>query len=97
MAEAPTWSGLSDSEFLSERLRVTMTEGLWLSRPASSGLAGLETQLEAAPNSSLSGEEGSCLRTGTDTGMMRGRRLSSRARLAPGPSASVGLQGLWGS
>lgn len=97
IAGAPTWSGLSDSEFLRERLRVTMTEGLWLSRPGSSGCPGLETQLEAGPASSLSGEEGSCLRTGTDTGMMSGRRLSSRARLAPRPSGWVGLQGLWGS
>lgn len=74
-----------------------MTEGLWLSGPGSSGFEGLESQLEAGPKSSLSGEEGSCLRTGTDTGMMRGRKLSSRARLAPRPSKSVGLQGLWGS
>lgn len=71
-----------------------MTDGLWLSQPGSEGL---ESQLEAGPNSSLSGEEGSCLRTGTDTGMMRGRRPSSRACLAPSPSKSVGLQGLWGS
>lgn len=76
---------------------MTMTEGLWLSRPGSSGLGGLETQLEAGTSSSLSGEEGSCLRTGTDTGMMRGRRLSSRARLAPRPSDPLGLQGRWGS
>lgn len=76
---------------------MTMTEGLWLSGPGSSGFGGLGTQLEAGPKSSLSGEEASCLRTGTDTGMMRGRRLSSRARLAPGPSGSAGLQGLRGS
>lgn len=77
---------------------MTMTEALWLSRPASSGWEGLEeSQLEAGPRSSLSGEDGSCLRTGTDTGMMRGSRLSSRARLAPRASAWVGLQGRWGS
>lgn len=77
---------------------MTMTEGLWVSRPGSWGSEVLGAQLEAGPRSSLSGEEdGSCLRTGTDTGMMRGRRLSSRARLAPGPSGSVGVQGLVGS
>lgn len=74
-----------------------MTEGLWSSRPGSWWLEGLGAQLEAGSKSSLSGEEGSCLRTGTDTGMMRGRRPSSRARLALRPSESVGLQGLWGS
>lgn len=94
---APTCSELSDKEFLSERLRVTMTEGLWSSRPSSSGFKGLWAQLEARFPSSLSGEEGSCLRTGTDTGMTSGRRLSSRGRLAFKPSGSVGLHGLWGS
>lgn len=74
-----------------------MTEGLWSSRPGSWWFEGLGAQLEAGPKSSLSGEDGSCLRTGTDTGMMRGRRPSSRARLPLTPSESVGLQGLWGS
>lgn len=92
-----TCSELSDREFLSERLRVTMTEGLWSARPRSWGFEGLGGQLEARAASSLSGEEGSCLRTGTDTGMTSGTRLSSRGRLAFRPSDSVGLHGLWGS
>ncbi|KAF3845183.1 hypothetical protein F7725_008346, partial [Dissostichus mawsoni] len=58
-----------------------MTEGLWSERPKSWGFKGLGGQVEASAESSLSGEEGSCLRTGTDTGMTRGRRLSSRGRL----------------
>lgn len=92
-----TWSEFSDKEFLSERLRVTMTEGLWSSRPTSWGFEGLGGQLEARDASSLSGEEGSCRRTGTDTGMTSGRRLSSRGRLPFRPSESVGLHGRWGS
>ena len=93
----PTCSELSDKEFLSERLRVTMTEGLWSARPISWGFEGLGGQLEARVASSLSGEDGSCRRTGTDTGMTSGRRLSSRGRLGFRPSESVGLHGLWGS
>lgn len=93
----PFCSELSVKEFLRERRRVTMTEGLWSARPRSWGFEGLGGQLEARAASSLSGEEGSCLRTGTDTGMTRGRRLSSRGRLAFRPSDSVGLHGLWGS
>lgn len=93
----PFCSELSDKEFLSERLLVTMTEGLWSAWPRSWGFEALGGQLEARAASSLSGEEGSCLRTGTDTGMTSGRRLSSRWRLAFRPSDSVGLHGLWGS
>lgn len=77
----PFCSELSDNEFLRERLRVTMTEGLWSERLKSWGFKGLWGQVEASAESSLSGEEGSSLRTGTDTGMTRGRRLSSRGRL----------------
>lgn len=89
-------SELSD-EFLSERLRVTMTEGLWSARLRSWGFECLGGQLEARAVSSLLGDEGSCLRTGTDTGMTSGRRLSSRGRFAFIPSDSVGLHGLCGS
>ena len=92
---APTCSALSDKEFLSERLRVTMTEGWWSARPRSWGLEGLGGQPEARAASSLSGDEGSCLRTGTDTGMTSGRRLSSRCRLAFRPSEAAGLHGRW--
>lgn len=90
-------SELSDKEFLSERLRVTMTDGLWSARPTSWGLEGLGGQLDARTASSLSGDDGSCLRTGTDTGMTSGRRVSSRGRLAFIPSDSVGLHGRCGS
>lgn len=93
MNNAATCSELSDKGFLSERLRVTMTEGLWSARFR--GFEGLWGQSEARAASSLSGEEGSCRRTGTDTGMTSGKRLSSRGRLALRPP--VGLHGLWGS
>lgn len=76
---------------------MTMTEGLWLSRPGSWGFESLGAQIESTDASSLSGEEGSGLRTGTDTGMTSGRRLSSRGCLAFTPSESAGLHGLWGS
>lgn len=74
-----------------------MTEGLWSSRPSSWGLERREGQPEAGAASSLSGEEGSCRRTGTDTGMTSGTRLSSRGRLLFRLSALEGLHGLWGS
>lgn len=85
-----TCSELSESEFLSERLRVTMTEGLWSARPRSRWV-----QVAPSAGSSRFGEDSS-LRTGTDTGITRGTRLSSRGLLVFKPS-SVGLQGLCGS
>lgn len=96
-----TWLELSDTELRSERRRVTMTEGLWSGR--SLGRSGQLAEREAC---SLSGESASVCRTGTDTGMTSGTRLSSLARLAPPTSISLiprpepdaeGLQGLCGS
>lgn len=109
-ALAPTCPELSDREFLRDRLRVTMTEGLpsilvtsWrvkdlCGRPVSG--------VECSPSGEDEDEGGSGLRTGTDTGMTRGIMLSSRGRLALWPPESLsmvprpgtglwGLQGLW--
>lgn len=101
---------LSVREFLSDRRRVTMTEGL-RSMLVMSWSVGRCGQPVPRIECSLSGEDederGSGLRTGTDTGMTRGIMLSSRGRLALWPPESLsmvprrgaglwGLQGLWG-
>ena len=66
-----------------------MTEGLcswWAGPSAPEGLGGHGPDGSAC---SRSGEGWSGLRTGTDTGITRGSRLSSRGRLAPAPSLSA--------
>lgn len=80
-----TWLELSDRELRSERRRVTMTEGLWSVRFGSLCLWG---QLDDREVCSWSKKAGSARRTGTDTGITRGTRLSSRTRLALKPSIS---------
>lgn len=80
-----TWLELSDRELRSERRRVTMTEGLWSVRFGSLGRWGQLAEREVC---SWSKKVGSARRTGTDTGITRGTRLSSRTRLALKPSIS---------
>lgn len=87
LSPSPFCSVFSDREFLSDRRRVTITEGLW-----SVLVWSLWIQAETRPGSSLDGEASS-LRTGTETGITRGTRVSSRERFTCSPS-SLGLQGL---
>lgn len=85
LSDMLTWLELSDTELRSERRRVTMTEGLWSVRFGSLGLWGQLAEREVC---SWSKDVGSACRTGTDTGITRGTRLSSLARLALKPSIS---------
>lgn len=80
-----TWLELSDRELRSDLRRVTMTEGLWSVRFRSLRRWG---QLADKEVCSWSNEVGSARRTGTDTGITSGTRLSSLTRLALKPSIS---------
>lgn len=76
---------------------MTITDGLWSRRPRSWGLAGPRVQLGARAASFCPGDDGSCFRTGTDTGMTRGKRLSSLGHFVFMPSVLAGLHGRWDS